>query len=99
MASNQLCQWVINPYAFSGPNDTGGLQRTVVLEFTASDLIGASITVYDGSDNTGQLLWNCNGCQNVPRPIISISSSLYVVFSSAAGGVKGMGFSAVYWGN
>ena len=54
--------------------------------------------VFDGTNSSGTLLWRCSGCQTVPRPIISISNTLYVSFLSSKSGVpKGVGFKALYW--
>lgn len=150
MLANQLCEWVINPYAYaylvktnlnssevassSGKiiNSTiisgkiidgnskhhsdkininsltstkantvkttsnNGIQRTLVLEFSSSNLMGATIAVYDGSNTQGRLLWQCNNCNVIPNPVISISNTLCVSYSSLSN-PTGTGFLGFYW--
>lgn len=109
LAPGLQCQWLIDPYAFnfptadaqSGGTGTGatstGIQRTVVLEILKSDLIGGTLSVYEGRNTSGTLLWQCSGCSVIPRPIISKSSALVVTLTTSSTGPKGKGFRAVYW--
>ena len=149
MASNQKCQWFVNPYAIISPisnlvsknvfenlnnssleeneirdNKLGTLNneknksknnnnivksldknhvqlnsitRTIIVEFLESNLIGGQIAVYDGIDGKGILLWKCNECTIIPRPIISISSTIFVDFSTDKNSPKGQGFQIIYW--
>ena len=73
------------------------VKRTMILEFLDSNLLGGQIAVYDGIDGKGIPLWKCNECTIVPRPIISISSTIFVDFSTNKNSPKGQGFQAVYW--
>jgi hypothetical protein len=102
MLPKQSCQWIINPYGYAYPPSTGaatgGVSRTIVLEFLSSAMAGGTVEVFDGTNSTGTLLWRCVGCNVVPRPIVSTSTALFVRFSTTASlAAKGKGFLAVYW--
>ena len=77
---------------------TGG-QRTIFLEFVATNMVGGTIEVFDGTNSTGTLLWQCISCSILARPIVSTSSALFVRYTTTTGGTtpKGTGFTAAYW--
>lgn len=89
MYRNQYCEWYISPPIANG-------NRVLVIDFLEQDLIGGDLQIFDGRKD-GPLLWKCNECQTIPRPIISLTGSVFVVFTTAAPRVMGMGFRAVYY--
>lgn len=85
-----------------------------VIEFLSLDLTGGEIYIYakDKSDSLSTinqayanvsakdtLLWSCQGCTVLPRPIIINSvQTIYVKFSTASSTtILGSGFTAFYW--
>jgi hypothetical protein len=92
MYSGQYCEWLVQPQV------TGAREVNVVMEFQQCDLVGGELSVYAGSSTAGVLLWNCDGCNYIPRAIVSSTSTLFVTFSTAnSASVFGQGFQAVYW--
>jgi hypothetical protein len=57
--------------------------------------------IYDGTSSSGNLLWNCEGCEIIPGPIFSSSGQIYVVYNSISSSTftntLGQGFRAFYW--
>lgn len=99
MHLGERCSWVIrSKYAALA----GG---KIVLEISRNDLRGgAEMWVYDGSDDSAELLWHCRDCTELPHRLISSTSDLYVDFRSPPVSVAnnkavqiGTGFEAVYW--
>jgi hypothetical protein len=95
--SDQYCQWIIQPDPiedFGNPND-----GELVLEFLYMDLRGASLQVFMGTSPTPDtLLWKCQNCQIIPKPLISNKGSLYIHYTSEDGtNTMGKGFKAIYW--
>ena len=91
MYSSQYCEWYISPPIADG-------NRVLVIDFMEQDLIGANLKIFESQKN-GPLLWECNGCRVLPRPIISLSGSVYVTFntSTTPSVSLGKGFRAVYY--
>ena len=92
MYSNQNCDWHIAPPLAED-------DRILVIDFLEQDLIGASLIIYDNQIG-GPVLWECNQCRVIPRPILSLSGSVYVSFTtsdSLSRSSLGKGFRAVYY--
>jgi len=94
MYTNQDCEWLIQPEKV----DSGAL---VFLELVYNDLRGGNMAVYSHGRSAGagikeELLWRCNGCQNIPKVVISRTGAMRVTYSSSSS-VSGYGFKAVYW--
>lgn len=92
---DQLCEWLIEPRTLSLEGDSSG--NVVVLEFLLCDMLGASITLYDGNSDTASVLWSCVDCAHIPSQIISTSSAVFVRFTSRSSAPFGAGFQIVYW--
>ena len=62
-------------------------------------MTGAFLEVYSGTEVIGDnLLWTCNNCAVVPKPIISDKGGMVLRFRTWPSGYpKGDGFRAVYW--
>ena len=61
------------------------------------DLLGAQLEVFDGTSESGRLLWRCEQCSMMPFPLISFSGSVFVRFRSQDSSRLGLGFRASYW--
>ena len=92
---DQLCEWLLEPTAL--PGTTAGGTMLVVLEFTLCDLQGAKIEIFDDPTAQATLLWQCDGCTNLPGPLISSSSKVFVRYSSLTVARFGQGFELLYW--
>ena len=93
MYSNQYCEWLIKPEPANA-----GTYNTLVLEFLQNDLVGGTLRVYDGSEaSDDHLLWSCDGCSVVPRPIVSHDTEIFITFATSDTSALGSGFQAVYW--
>jgi hypothetical protein len=86
MRSNTYCEWRVQPSNFLGE---------VTLLFTRVQLIGGNLTVYDTTkDLDSTILWNCDGCSDVPPALVS-NNSLFIVYKTGTG-TRGSGFQAHY---
>ena len=64
MQYGQKCEWLILPNTIHGVGSYTNMDRSIVLEFTESDMRGGgSVEVYDGASDVARLLWRCDGCQ------------------------------------
>ena len=90
MFPDQDCTWVI-----SGRTDNES--TSAVLELLKVDMVGGSLTVYDGSStDTAPILLNCNGCVLPGLVLIARSGFILLRFTSSAS-PSGTGFMGVYW--
>eukprot|EP01041_Mallomonas_annulata_P004375 gene4376-8716_t len=100
MYSNQLCEWLIKP-SLDGDKSVGRdeANQLVVLEVLLSDLIGASLNIYDGTSDTGVLIWKCTGCNTVPALLVAHTGNVFVRFRSRdlPNTALGKGFRMSYW--
>ncbi len=95
---DQLCEWLIQPSrnasALAVNNNT-----MVYLDFLSLDMRGGSLEVWNGNEDVeGRvLLFKCNGCQVVPRPILSPHHALFVSLrTNATADAFGKGFRAIW---
>lgn len=102
MQANQHCQWLINPSPI-GNSLSNNPNHRVVLDFLQLDLGGGELRIYNDGHaavrdgmNESNLLYSCVDCTEVPRSIISNSSSLFVDFLTSDS-ISGSGFQIVYY--
>jgi hypothetical protein len=93
MYPNQYCEWYISPPIADN-------NRVLVLDFLEQDLVGANLKIFDKQQN-GKLLWECNECRVLPRPILSTTGSIFITFktsdTSMTQQILGKGFRAIYY--
>lgn len=111
MRTGEYCSWRLAPdvplargvvVESSVMPTVGTAKVTVTLIFYEVSLkYGSSVTVYDGSDSSGSILWICLGASvTVPPILTSSSSSLYIEYKSdTSQAVIYKGFSGDYFAN
>jgi len=85
-SNGENCTFLINP----------GCAFSITLSFNSFQLEGCCdyFKVYDGSDNTGELLLNTSG-STIPDPVIANSGAMFITFSSDGSAVYS-GWKAVW---
>lgn len=85
-SNGENCNFLINP----------GCAFTITLSFNSFHLEGCCdyFKVYDGTDNSGDLLLSANG-SGIPDPVTALSGAMYITFTSD-GSVVYPGWEAVW---
>jgi len=85
-SNGENCNFLINP----------GCAFTITLSFNSFHLEGCCdyFKVYDGTDNSGDLLLSANG-SSIPDPVTALSGAMYITFTSD-GSVVYPGWEAVW---
>ena len=88
------CQWLVAPTllapyaadpALTWPAGGGWRPKLTMVADRVSIKETGILRVYDGGDDSGELLWDCDGCGHVaPPPIEASGAKLYVEYVSDA---------------
>eukprot|EP01038_Epipyxis_sp_PR26KG_P011323 gene11323-15187_t len=97
MKTGMNCQWIISPLKMESSNS---VTVNFILNWVSMKY-GSAITVYDGDQPSGTILWKCVGASRTVPPIItSTKNSLYVTYTSdSSNPVVYYGFSGEYYSN